>query len=73
LSRAFSRSASNTPIAEVSRKGAIAARTLYRWKKKFEKMAPSEIEKLGQLEGENRRLCTAQDEMIPGPGYPPAR
>ena len=44
------------PVAEICRKYGIAEQTFYRWKKKFGKLAPSEIKKLKQLEDENRRL-----------------
>jgi putative transposase len=40
----------------VCRKYGIAEQTFYRWKKRFGKLAPSEIKKLKQLEEENRRL-----------------
>jgi putative transposase len=56
IALALQQAEAGAPVAEVCRKYGIAAQTFYRWKKKFGKLAPSEIKKLKQLEDENRRL-----------------
>ncbi len=43
-------------VREVCRKFGVTEQTVYRWKKKFGAMMPSEIKRLKQLEDENRRL-----------------
>jgi putative transposase len=43
-------------VGEVCRKLGISEQTFYRWKKKFGGMAPLEINKLKQLDDENRPL-----------------
>jgi putative transposase len=45
-------------VADVCRKFGITEQTFYRWRKKFGGMMPSEIQRLRQLEEENRRLKT---------------
>ncbi len=45
-------------VVEVCRKFGVTAQTVYRWKKKFGAMMPSEIKRLKQLEEENQRLKT---------------
>jgi putative transposase len=45
-------------VTEVCRKFGVTEQTVYRWKKKFGAMTPSEIKRLKQLEEENRRLKT---------------
>lgn len=45
-----------TPVAEVVRKMGISEQTLYRWKKKYGGLMPSEVRKLKQLQEENTRL-----------------
>lgn len=44
------------PIEEVCRKIGISQNTFYVWRRRFGSMEPSEIRRLRQLEGENRRL-----------------
>ena len=44
------------PIEELVRKYGISVQTFYRWKKKYSGLAASELRKLRDLEGENRRL-----------------
>jgi putative transposase len=56
IALALQQAEAGAPVAEVCRKYGITEQTFYRWKKKFGKMAPSEIKKLKQLEDENRRL-----------------
>jgi putative transposase len=43
-------------VAEVCRKLGVTEQTDYRWRRKFGQLAPSEIQKMKQLEDENRRL-----------------
>ena len=45
-----------TQVAAVSRTMGIREPTLYRWKKQFGGLMPSEVRKLRQLEEENARL-----------------
>jgi putative transposase len=56
IALALRQAEAGAPVAEVCRKYGISEQTFYRWKKKFDQMAPSEIKKLKQLEDENRRL-----------------
>lgn len=48
--------ANGAKVEDVCRRLGITIQTFYRWKKKFGKMAPSEIKQMKQLEEENRRL-----------------
>jgi len=43
-------------VEEVCRKLGVSQNTFYRWRKKYGPMQPSEIQRLKQLEDENRRL-----------------
>jgi putative transposase len=43
-------------VEEVCRKAGISRQTYYRWRKKYVGLMPSEVRRLKQLEGENRRL-----------------
>lgn len=45
-----------TPVADVCRKTGISEQTFYRWKRKFAGMGVAELQRLRQLEDENRRL-----------------
>lgn len=45
-----------TPVSEVCRKVGVTEQTIYRWKKKYGDMLPSEIKRLRQLEEENAKL-----------------
>ena len=45
-----------TAVAEVCRKAGISEQTYYRWRKKYGGLMPSEMERLKQLEEENKRL-----------------
>lgn len=45
-----------TKVSEVSRKMGISDTTLYRWKKKYGDLSPSEMRRLKMLEEENRQL-----------------
>jgi putative transposase len=47
---------SGKSVAEISRKPGVAEQAYYRWKKRFSGLAPSEVRRLRQLEGENKRL-----------------
>ena len=44
------------PIGELCRKYGISQQTYYRWKVKFGGLAPSEVQRLKELEDENARL-----------------
>jgi putative transposase len=44
------------PTAELCRKYGISQQTYYRWKTKFGGLAPSEVQRLKELEDENARL-----------------
>ncbi len=43
-------------MAKVTCEMGISEQTLYRWKKKFGRLIPSEVRKLRQLDEENARL-----------------
>jgi len=45
-----------TPVAEICRKAGISQATYFNWKKKYAGMLPTDMEKLRELEDENRRL-----------------
>jgi putative transposase len=47
---------SGTSVAEVCRKTGITEQTFYRWKKKFAGMGVAELDRLRQLEDENKKL-----------------
>lgn len=53
---ALKQAETGTPLAEVIRKMGISEATFYNWKKKYGGMTGSDIQKLRQLEEENRRL-----------------
>ena len=44
------------PIVEVCRKYGISQQTFYRWRKKYGGLAPSELQRLKELERENTQL-----------------
>ena len=45
-----------TPAKEVCRRLGVSEATFYQWKKKYGGMGTSELRRLKQLEGENRKL-----------------
>ena len=47
---------SGTRIEEVCRQLGISHATFYNWRKKYGEMSPSELNRLRQLEEENRKL-----------------
>ena len=47
---------SGTPVGDVCRKMGVSEQTLYRWKKRFGGLMPSEVRRLKQTEEENVRL-----------------
>lgn len=47
---------SGTAVAEVCRRTGITEQTYYRWKRKFAGMDVAELQRLRQLEDENKRL-----------------
>jgi putative transposase len=44
------------PIAELCRKYGISQQTFYRWRNKYDGLAPSELRRLKELERENTQL-----------------
>lgn len=44
------------PLKELCRKLGVSEQTFYRWRTKYGGMAPSELQRLKQLEQENRQL-----------------
>ena len=44
------------PMDEICRKYGVTKQTLYRWKSKYGSLSASEIQRLKQLEEENRKL-----------------
>ncbi len=44
------------PLAELCRKYGISEQTMYRWKKKYAGLAPSEVRRMKRVEEENRKL-----------------
>ena len=44
------------PLAELCRKYGVSEQTFYRWRAKYGGLAPSELQRLKQLEQENRQL-----------------
>ncbi len=44
------------PVGDIVRKYGISQATLYRWRKQYGGLAPSELQRLKQLEAENRKL-----------------
>ncbi len=47
---------SGPPVGDVCRKMGVSEQTLYRWKKRFGVLMPSEVRRLKQTEEENVRL-----------------
>ena len=43
-------------VAELARKHAVSANTIYQWRSKFGGMSVSDMQRLRELEGENARL-----------------
>ena len=46
----------SAPMAEVCRWLGVSEQTIYRWRKKYGNLSPSEVRRLKQLEEENSRL-----------------
>jgi len=44
------------PIAELARKYGVSENTIYNWRKKYGGLSPSELQRLKQLESENKKL-----------------
>ena len=44
------------PVTELCRKYGISQQTFYRWRKKYGGLAPSELQRLKELERENTQL-----------------
>lgn len=51
------------PVGDVCRKYGISQATLYRWRKQFGGLAPSELQRLKQLEAENKKLKSLVAEL----------
>lgn len=51
------------PVKEICRKHAIANSTFYKWREKYGGMEKSDIQRLKQLEEENRRLKQMYAEL----------
>ena len=47
---------SGVPVVEICRRLGVTEVTFYRWKKRFAGMGVTELRKLRQLEGENKKL-----------------
>ena len=45
-----------TPVSEVRRKMGVSEATIYKWRKKYGGLGPSELKRLKMLETENARL-----------------
>ena len=44
------------PVAEMCRKLGVSEATFYKWRSKYGGLSPSELQRLKQLEDENKRL-----------------
>jgi putative transposase len=44
------------PVTELCRKYGVSQQTLYRWRRKYGGLAPSELQRLKELERENTQL-----------------
>jgi len=53
---AMLREADRTSVAEVARKNKVTEQTIYSWRQKFGTLAPADIKRLRELEGENAKL-----------------
>lgn len=53
---ALRQSEQGTTVAEICRSLGISEQTFYRWKKRFAGMGVAELQRLRQLEDENRKL-----------------
>ena len=56
ISFALKQAETGTPVKEVIRSMGISEQTYYKWKKKYGGMLPSDLQRLRQLEEENRQL-----------------
>lgn len=48
--------ADGVPVAEICRRAGISQATYFNWKKKFDRLLPTEMRRLKQLEDENGKL-----------------
>ena len=53
---ALKQAETGTPVAEVLRRMGISEQTFYRWKKLYGGLGTGELQRLKQLEDENRKL-----------------
>ena len=44
------------PVADICRKAGISQATYFNWKKRYDRLLPTEIRRLKQLEDENSKL-----------------
>ena len=56
ISFALKQAETGTPVKEVIRSIGVSEQTFYKWKKKYGGMLPSDLQRLRQLEEENRQL-----------------
>ena len=52
------------PVAEISRKYGVSAKTVYGWRKKYGGLAASELRELKQLREENKRLKRVVADLV---------
>jgi putative transposase len=52
----LSQAQAGVPIEELCRKYGVSLQTFYRWRAKFGALAPSELQRMKQMEDEIRRL-----------------
>ena len=50
------READTKPVPDVAKKHGVSGQTIYRWRKHFGSLEPSDVKRLRQLEQENGRL-----------------
>jgi putative transposase len=53
---AIKQAEAGVPLKELCRKYGVSEQTFYRWRSKYGGLAPSELQRLKQLEHENRQL-----------------
>lgn len=63
IAHAVQQATAGVPVAEVCRKFGISQQTFYRWRRQFKGLMPSEVQRLQQLEEENRRLKAIVAEL----------
>ena len=56
IAYALKQAEAGVPVAELCRKYGISEQTYYVWRKKYGGLTPSELQRLRQLEAENKKL-----------------